>query len=63
MAEQIHREAKEMVALVRKSATTKLPVQEAASQLLSLSRTAEVLRAAMNRLAALLPEYPVVMDM
>lgn len=62
-AEQIHREAKEMVALVPKSATTKLLVQEAASQLTSLSRTVEVLRAEMNRLAALLPEYPVVMEM
>ena len=63
IAEQIHREAKEMVALLPKSATAKLLVQEAASQLLSLSRTAEVLRAEMNRLAAQLPEYPVVMDM
>lgn len=63
LAEQIHREAREMVALVPKSATTKLLVQEAASQLTSLSRTAEVLRAEMSRLAALLPEYPAVMDM
>ena len=63
LAEQIHREAREMVALVPKSATTKLLIQEAASQLLSLSRTAEVLRREMSRLAALLPEYPVVMSM
>lgn len=62
-AKQIHREAREMVALVPKSATTKLLVREAASQLLGLSRTTEVLRAEMNRLAALLPEYPVVMNM
>ncbi len=52
-----------MVALVPKSATTKLLIQEAASQLLSLSRMVEVLRAEMNRLAAQLPEYPVVMGM
>ena len=62
-SEQIYREAREMVALVPKSATTKLLVQEAASQLTSLSRTVEVLRAEMSRLAALLPEYPVVMSM
>lgn len=62
-AEQIHREAREMITLVPKSATTKLLIQEAASQLLSLSRMVEVLRAEMNRLAAHLPEYPVVMGM
>ena len=63
LAERIHQEAREMIALVPKSATTKLLVQEAASQLTSLSRTVEVLRKEMNRLAALLPEYPVVMGM
>lgn len=62
-AEQIYREAGEMIALVSKSATTKLLVQEAAAQLTSLSRMVEVLRAEMNRLAAQLPEYPVVMGM
>jgi len=62
-AEQIHREAREMIALVPKSATSKLLVQEAASQLTNLSRMVEVLRAEMNRLAAQLPEYPVVMNM
>ena len=63
LAEQIHLEAREMVALVPKTVTTKLLVQEAASQLTSLSRTVEVLRREMNRLAALLPEYPIVMGM
>ena len=62
-AEQIHSESREMIALVSKSATTKLLIQQAASQLLSVSRTVEVLRAEMNRLAALLPEYSVVMSM
>ena len=62
-AEQIHREAMETIALVPKSATSKLLIQEAASQLFSLSRMAEVLRAEMNRLAAQLPEYPIVMGM
>ena len=62
-AEQIHREAREMIALVPKSETTKLMVQQAAEQLLSISRMVETLRAEMNRLASLLPEYPVVMGM
>jgi hypothetical protein len=61
--EQIHREAKEMISLVSRSATTKLLIQEAASQLLSVSRTVETLRAEMNRVAAQLPEYPAVMSM
>jgi len=62
-AEQIHQKSKQMITLVPKSATTKLLVQEAASQLLSVSRSVEVLRAEMNRLAAELPEYTVVMNM
>jgi len=62
-AEQIHCESREMIALVPKSATAKLLIQEATSQLLSLSRMVEVLRAEMNRLAMQLPEYPVVMKM
>ena len=62
-AEQIHSEAREMIALVPRSITAKLLVQETASQLLSVSRTVEALRAEMNRLAAQLPEYPVVMSM
>ena len=59
----IHREAGEMIALIPKSPTSKLLIQEAASQLLSLSRMTETIRAEMNRLAAQLPEYPVVMSM
>lgn len=62
-AERIYQESKEMIALVPKSETTKLLIQEAASQLLSLSHMVEVLRAGMNRLAAQLPEYTVVMSM
>jgi len=62
-AEQIYNESKEMIALVPKSATTKLLIQGTASQLLNISRMVEVLRAEMNRLASLLPEYPVVMRM
>jgi len=62
-AERIHREAGEVIALVSKSATAKLLVQESATQLFNLSRMVEVLRAEMNRVAAQLPEYPVVMGM
>ena len=51
------------IALVPKSDTTKLLVQENATQLTSISRMAEVLRAEMNHLSAQLPEYPVVMSM
>ena len=62
-AEQIHSDSKEVITLVPKSATTQLLIQTAATQLLSISRTVEILRAEMNRLAASLPEYPVVMGM
>ena len=62
-AERIHLETKNMIALVPKSDTTKLLIQESAAQLTGISRMAEVLRAEMNRLAAQLPEYPVVMGM
>jgi len=61
--EQIYSEAKEMIALIPKSATSKLLIQEAASQLLNVSHTVEVLRAEMNRLATQLPEYLAVMGM
>jgi len=62
-AEQIHREAREMIVLNPKSATTKLVIQEAATQLSSISHMVEVLRAEMSRLAMQLPEYPIVMGM
>jgi len=62
-AAEIHSKSRGLIALVPKSPTTKLLVQEAVSQLQAISRTVEVLRAEMNRLAAQLPEYPVVMSM
>lgn len=55
--------AKSVVTLSPKSATTKVLVQEAAKQLTSISRSVEAYRFEMNRLASLLPEYPVVMAM
>lgn len=59
-ATEIHGQAKGMIALIQRSKTTRLLIREAASQLLSVSHTVEVLRAEMNQLAAQLPEYPVV---
>lgn len=41
----------------------KVLVQQAASQLTSISRSVETYRAEMNRLASMLPEYPVVMGL
>ena len=62
-AAEIHQEARDMIALVPRSDTTRLMVQQAAEQLLSISRMVETLRTEMNRLAAQLPEYQVVMGM
>lgn len=62
-AEEIYSLAKNAFVLVSKSDVTKVLVQEAASQLTSISRSVETYRAEMDRLAAMLPEYPVVMEM
>lgn len=62
-AEEVYALAKSAVVLVSASETTKLLVQEAANQLTSISRSVETYRAEMNRLASMLPEYPVVMEM
>lgn len=62
-ASQIHAHAADLIALVPKSSTTKLLVQQAVSQLLSVSGTLETIRAEMNQLASKLPEYPEVMKM
>ena len=62
-AEEVYALAKSAVVLVSSSETTKLLVQEAANQLTSISRSVETYRAEMNRLASMLPEYPVVMEL
>ena len=62
-AEEVYSLAKNAVVLVPKSEVTKLLVQEATSQLTSLSHSVETYRAEMERLASMLPEYPVVMEM
>lgn len=55
--------AKTVVVLVPKSDLTKVLVQEAANQVITISKSVETYRTEMNRLASQLPEYPVVMGM
>ena len=62
-AEEVYTLAKNAVVLVPKSDVTKVLIQEAANQLTSISRSVETYRAEMERLASMLPEYPVVMQM
>jgi len=59
----IYEEAGELVPTLPKNDSTKVLITEAITQLNAVSRTVEVLRAEMNRLAEQLPEYPVVMSM
>lgn len=59
----IYREAKDLVPVLPKNERTKVLIVEAIRQLNAISRTVEVLRAEMRRLAEVLPEYPVVMSM
>lgn len=60
---EIHRTAREHVAVMPKSETTKLLVKQAVAQLRTVSSAKAALQNEMDALAALLPEYPVVMDM
>jgi len=60
---QIYEGSKNLLAMLPKSASAKLLVQEALTQLNATSRTVETLRAEMKNLAQQLPEYPVVMGM
>lgn len=60
---EIHSDAKELIAMLPKDPCTRLLIQEAVSQLNAVSRTIEVFRSEMLRLAEKLPEYPVVMKM
>jgi transposase len=62
-ATEIHTEAKELVPMLPKNSLSKVMVQEAITQLNTVSKTVEVLRAEMNRLAQQLPEYGVVMSL
>lgn len=62
-AAEIYAEANELIAMLPKNALSKVMVQEAINQLNSISKTVEVFRSEMNRLAQELPEYPVVMSL
>lgn len=60
---EVYELAKSVVVLTSKSELSKMLVREAAKQLTAVSRSVELYRAEMNRLAAMLPEYPLVMEM
>lgn len=60
---QIYEESKELVAILPKDRMTKTLIMQAIEQLNTVSKTVEQLRLQMDQLAALLPEYPVVMAM
>ena len=60
---KIYEDAKELVPTLPKNESTKVLLTEAISQLNAISRTTEVLRSEMNRVAKELPEYEVVMSM
>lgn len=60
---EIHKIAREHVAVMPKSETTKLLVKQAVAQLRTISSAKAALQNEMDALAASLPEYPVVMDM
>lgn len=62
-ADEIYESSKELLPMLPKDTLTKVMVQEAITQLNNVSRTVEVFRAEMKRLAQQLPEYPVVMAM
>jgi Transposase and inactivated derivatives len=59
----IYEDAKELVPTLSKNESTKVLIAEAVSQLNAISRTTEVLRSEMSRIAKELPEYEVVMGM
>lgn len=62
-AAEIHVESKELIAMLPKNALSKVMVQEAITQLNTVSKTVEVFRTEMNQLAKELPEYDIVMGL
>lgn len=62
-AVEIYVESKELIAMQPKNPLSKVMVQEAIAQLNTVSKTLEVFRAEMNRLAKELPEYNIVMSL
>lgn len=61
--DEVYTLAQNAVVLVPKSQTAKVIIVEAAKQLTAISCSVELYRSEMNRLAEMLPEYPVVMQM
>lgn len=62
-AAEIHAQSMQLIAMMPKDALSKVMVHEAITQLNAVSKTVEVLRAQMKRLAEQLPEYPIVMGL
>lgn len=62
-AAEIYAESKERIAMLPKNSLSEVMVQEAITQLNTVSKTVEVFRSEMNRLAEQLPEYDVVMNL
>lgn len=60
---EIHTEAKELISMLPKNTLSKVMVQEAITQLNTVSKTVEVFRTEMNQLAQQLPEYQIVMGL
>jgi transposase len=59
----VYEASKELVPTLPKDDYTKILICEAVNQLNAISRTVEILRNEMNRMAQQLPEYPVVMSL
>jgi len=62
-AVEIHAKAQDLIAMLPKDALTKSLVKRSIDSLNAISKSVEQLKAEMRPLAALLPEYPVVMAM
>jgi len=62
-ASLIYHHSKELVPTMLKNQSSKLLIASAVNQLNATSKTIETIRAEMLRLAEMLPEYPVVMNM
>ena len=62
-AADVYSESLGHITVLSKSSNTELLITEAAAQLTGISRTVEVFRAELLRLAALLPEYSIVMSL
>ena len=62
-AEDIYNASLDLIAVFPKDDNTKLLIRQAVAILISVSETVETLRAKMDEIASMLPEYPVVMAM